>query len=283
MASEKQKLLSWFYRYPFEDGEHSFDEDLVIAAQKVLGKDKIAATEFAYATVGRYWNYLKKEKELDLEKGIRPLFKITDNSSKKLVWYPRKLIGSRRYIREIIRSKARPLLLEEIDNLTDREYEALGCVAANFSGADYISLTPHGDEGGIDFFARITIPSRNHIFGGATPIRVVGQSKKYKNRVSLDKLRDFVTSIQSVKHVSGHVVKHIPRWFRASKGPIIGWIIGHNGFQSGAKTFAHDHGVITSDSLDLAEIIAQSRNYYEELEPDKRASHFKSCVVEILR
>lgn len=54
----------------------------------------------------------------------------------------------------------------------------MSCAICDLLGADKISLTAPGNEGGVDFFARISFPQKAHfLFGTKGPIRIVGQCK----------------------------------------------------------------------------------------------------------
>ena len=106
-------------------------------------------------------------------------------------------------------------------------------------------------------------------------MRIVGQSKKYAGAMGPGEFKEFLTTIHEVKHGGQpKTEKIIPPWFRATYGPIISMVIAHNGFQSGAESRARLHGVITADSVDMAEIVALSRSIPEHLTAVERA---KDC------
>lgn len=259
MASEKQRIVSWFYRAQLSPGPSDFASLLARAAQEVLGKDEIAAAAYVEAAGARMFNALIAASEADRATGRYPvLYRWTERRDCEFV--PGLDGFDRRHKQLHMRSRRRPLILREIDFLNDREYEALGCVASLIAGADKAMLTPPGNEGGIDFFARVKHPAFTHIFGGAnTPMRIIGQCKKYSSPVSDDRVRDFTTTVRDVCHASLSTERLVPRWFRESSGPIVGWVISHSGFQSGAISRARNQGFILSNSLDLAEIFSQSR------------------------
>lgn len=77
--------------------------------------------------------------------------------------------------------------------------------------------------------------------------------------------------MQNVRHLSERVRRHIPTWFHDSRGPIIGWIMSHSGYQTGAADEAKNHGIIISDTLDLAELICLSNTFHANLPPSNRA------------
>src|SRR5579862_8837546 len=142
-------------------------------------------------------------------------------------------------------------------------YEALCCLVLQLLGAQRYHLTPAGDEGGIDFLATVHFFSKSHIFSGlGREVKIVGQSKMYAERVPVGNVDAFITTLENVRKGSDRVRDIIPAWFHDSSGPIIGWIVGHKGFQSGAQNEAKKHGIILSTSRDLAEIISLSSRFY---------------------
>jgi len=264
MLSTKQRIIRWFYRQAFPEGELHFDDLLRQGAEDALGKDPIAAAAFSTANSPAYWNYLSEESRIDTEKGLRPLFTITDPSGRKGVWVPR--ISGLYYgtvgFRNQKACKNRPLIVREIDLIDDRQYEALGCFICSLMGSDRIHLTPPGNENGVDFVSTIISPSKTHLFGREhSPLRIIGQSKKYNTPVSIDKIREFISTLNDVKCKNPRMTPNIPPWFYSTTGPIIGWIVGHTGFQSGAVTYANEHGIILSTSIDFAEIISNSKKF----------------------
>ena len=127
------------------------------------------------------------------------------------------------------------------------------------------------------------VSGNNHVFSGASsPLRLIGQSKKYDTPVDVEKMRAFNETIDDVKKLEQKASRIIPAWFRAARGPIVGWIVSHSGFQDGAWTRAHNHGILASDSFDLAEIAALSRSLPEAFSPEKRAVEMSNQVRNIL-
>ena len=168
---------------------------------------------------------------------------------------------------------SRPFVLRQIDAMTDREYEALACVACTAIGSRMTVLTSAGNEGGIDFLATLSVKTETHVLSAAgTEIRIVGQCKKYASPMAVDKLEQFITTMQNVRHRSERVRRHIPAWFNESRGPILGWIMSHSGFQTGAADEAKNHGIVLSDTLDLAELICLSKRFHAMLPPVDRAA-----------
>lgn len=285
MSSDKQRLFDYLYRAEFPSDPLDFEELLISAAENALGKSRMDAEAFASGNLARYWNWLLQQLEDDKKRGLSPLFSIINESTRKVAWYVTNASAHKtlKQKRAAALAAARAPILCKIDVLNDRQYEALGCLISSYIGAADVKLTPKGNEGGIDFFASIKLPAQSHIlFGPSGPLRIIGQSKKYKEKVTVDTLRDFITAINDVKHQNPVVDVHVPTWFRVTTGPIVGWIIAHSGFQSGAQTKARHHGIILSDSLDVAEVACLSTSLNEADPYSVRAKNFHSCVLTTL-
>jgi hypothetical protein len=142
-----------------------------------------------------------------------------------------------------------------------------------------VHLTPPGAEGGIDFIATIRLLNPSHIFSAVgREFRVVGQSKKYNTRVTVDRVDQFLRTMENVRSRSTRVANHLPAWFDVSAGPIIGWIIAHSGYQIGSADEAKKHGLILSDTLDVAESLSLSEQFYPVATPvDRGAQVAPSC------
>jgi hypothetical protein len=246
-----------------------------------LGKDPLAAEAYAETNVGSFWNYLLLAQDEDEQRGISRVFEAIDPMARTLRWCS---APGAEMVRRAIRLRHRAVVLKMIDSLSDRQYEALACVSLNLAGASKFVLTPKGNEGGVDFFALLPSPARCHLFSGAHhPLRIIGQSKKYTSAVQAGKFKEFLKTIDEVKHGGEpKTEKVIPPWFHSVRGPIVGLMIAHYGFQSGATTRARRHGVILADSLDLAELIAMSRGINESLPGEARADECRSRVQALL-
>jgi hypothetical protein len=151
-----------------------------------------------------------------------------------------------------------------IDSVSDRQYEAMSCVLLEALGATMVNLTRLGSDGGVDAFGLIVHPCSSHLLGSTNhPIRVVAQSKKYKSSMQVDKMKEFLQTLNEIKHGGQPKTDAIiPNWFKSARGPIIGLVISHSGFQSGTDSRARSHGILTADSIDIAEVIALKGNIY---------------------
>lgn len=285
MKSDKSLLLEWFYRKTFPSGILEFDSLLYTASQEALKKSAIDAEAYTQKNITRIWNEFLKSLDWDLQEGRSQIFEVKNIYERKITWLPSNInnLRTKKEKHKIIKLGSRPNILNLIDMLNDREYEALGCVACELIGASNVHLTPKGNERGIDFFATLHLDSRCHVFSDINrSFRIVGQSKKYDSKVELKELQRLNDTLNEVKYLTPEMQKLIPSWFLVKSGPIFGWIIAHNGVQAGGLTYAKNHGIIISDSYDLAEIVALSRTLDYSASPTKRADLIKSKILSYL-
>lgn len=250
----------------------------------MLGKSPLEAEAYAEANLNAFWSYVLYMQESEFQRGVSRLFEVVDPMARTLRWCPLSPRSQSTPARRTARLRHRPAILNMIDSLNDREYEALACVSLELVGASQIFLTPRGSEGGVDFFALLPTPGPCHLFsGGHHPLRIIGQSKKYKGAIQAGEFKEFLTTIDEVKHGGQPKTEAVvPSWFRAVYGPIVGLMIAHNGFQSGAATRARRHGVVVADSLDLAEIVAVSRLIPEDLPSSGRVNECRVRIRDII-
>jgi hypothetical protein len=284
--AEKPEILKWICRQTF-DRPFQIKYLLALGAIGALGKSYEDAEAYAEANANTFWRYLLTHEQEYSKRGLTRCFEIIDESAMTLSWLGAGVVvnlQSTPQMRTLLRLRHRPAFLKMIDKLNDREYEALGCVISQLGGATEISLTPGGGDGGVDFLARVQTPGHCHLFGGGVhPSRVIGQCKKYNSAISVEKVDAFVTAMQKIKFRSPRKDEsQIPNWFHSAKGPIIGLIISHSGFQSGAEELAKNQGILTADTMDLAEIAAKSRKIPESLGAEGRAELCRAKAVELL-
>lgn len=282
--AEKPTLLRWLYRSECDE-IFPLRKMLERGALAALEKDTMSAEAYAESNLSTFWNYLLKQQETDKQHGLSPVFEIEDLGAYTLRWCPPPVRADCRSIRRNVRLRHRPAMLRMIDSLNDREYEALACVALRAVGASDVCLTPAGNEGGVDFFGLLPSPGSCHLFsGGHHPLRIIGQSKKYTHPMEAGEFKEFLTTMDEVKHGGqDKTEKIVPPWFRATYGPIIGLVFAHSGFQSGAESRGRRHGVITATSVDIAEMLALSREVPEETDAEGRAACCRKRVGDLLK
>jgi hypothetical protein len=274
MASEKEIIIRQMHLREFSRNTIEFDEVVAEIAKTALGHTHLEAEAYVTKNVKRLWNDLLESLGLDKRLGRAQTFHVVDPFARRLQWIPSANTTTRTSRERVWHLKLRslPYMLRMIDGLSPREYEALGCFVAEMVGAEQFKLTPSGNEGGIDFFALINNPAKCHLLAGeCRPLRIVGQSKKYSTRIESNKVKEFIQTLNELKEQNPTVERHVPTWFRTTTGPVIGWIITHNGAQSGAITRAQNHGILIFDSRDIAEIAATSRSIPVTLIPESRA------------
>jgi hypothetical protein len=146
-----------------------------------------------------------------------------------------------------------------------------------------VHLTPKGDEGGIDFLALIETPRGYLQCTGLNRIRVVGQSKKHGEPVSVGHVREFDATVDDIRRESSSINRHLPEWFRNVSSPIVGWIFGHQGFQSGARGRAQKSGLMLFDSRALTEMVVLSPVASPWCGDTDVGSRFRALAVDFLK
>lgn len=283
--SKREKVLNWFLQNNFPSGIISFDDLVVAAARMSLGVGYSEAEKYANRNVNSLWanfvSMLRKESKL----GINPIAHIVDEETHKIESYFSKLsrFRNKRAIRLSCRLAMRPAIYNKIESLNDREYEALCCLACNKLGASNIHLTPRGNEGGIDFLALIERPRIFPKCSGLTRFRIVGQAKKHSDPVQVGHIRDFSDTLEDTRRHSPQVLGHLPAWFKESSTPIIGWMVGHRGFQGGGESKARMNGIMLFDSRVLTEIIVLSSDIGSTECDEIVAQRMASSCREILK
>ena len=190
-------------------------------------------------------NNIKKQNDELKIRGITPIGQIIPGN--RISWNTTNEIQKNIWV-------ARPILLDFIENLTDERFEALCCLVVEIIGGKAWRTRNKGD-GNVDLYGTICSRLNNHIFGINTHLKVVGQCKNYSHKESITNFESFYRALDNVKFLSPRVFKEIPNDFNRDKGPIIGWYVCKDGFQSGIHTDAHNHGIILSDKYDLIEIL----------------------------
>lgn len=256
--SERLMLHNFLIKNHFNEGVLRFENILEEAGEKVFNKRGVDLSLFVQSTLQRHWNNTLQLIYDDEKRNLEPIFNIVDRNS-KLLEYNNSL--SKGYKAKLLRDRVD--FLNNIDSINDREYEALCCVVLKNLGANNVLLTPPGNEGGIDFIGTIKFSKYAHfLFGVNGPIRIIGQSKFYGKKVSVKEIKEFDSTISDIHRLYPKVSSVLPDWFKKEKGPILGWFIAHNSFQSGANDRSKNFGFINSDTRDIIEVITKSKKFY---------------------
>ena len=235
-------------------------------SQTLFEITRMAAEDYAERNQKRIWNLIVKRIDEEKDKGLNSVFKIIDSSRKRLLWYPFIKEGDSSDVKKLkSRLAYRGKILDHLDsddNISFRDYEALGCVVSILAGALRWHLTPQGNELGIDFISVLPAFGKGHLFPNSQKkIKIVGQSKKWTSKVPWDKIDSLANRLDDIRRRSQRVLEKLPPWFLSEKGTLVGLMLAHSGVQAGGHDFANDHGIIIADSRDLAEILVLSKHW----------------------
>lgn len=274
-----------FSRLDSTPGNIDFRAILESLAARILDMSTIDAQAFAHTNAKRYWNWFNEDIDQQQRRAILPYFTVVGGGTYAFSHTAYSFLSSSDSNKQPIGQLAlsRPNILRELDSLTDRQYEAMACVACNVMGARYQILTPQGNEGGIDFIATLPMNSSCHIFSASgSELRIIGQCKKYQTPVAVDRVEQFIQTMHNVRYRSDRVRKHLPAWFEEARGPIIGWVVAHRGYQTGAADEAKRHGIVLSDTLDMAELFSLASSFHASDSPPARAQRLRDQCQALL-
>ncbi len=275
MSSEKETILSWLARQTFSADVLDFRFVLEQAARQALGKSEIEAEQFASnPRVARYWNVLVESLDTERRLGLFPSYRIIDEHSRQLVCCAGESIGSKS-------SRAialRPVILGSIDAMTSRMFEGLAGEWLSTAGAHRVVVTQASGDDGIDAFGLMWARRRCHIWGRPGGLRIVVQSKMYASRVAVDKATLFAKTLDDIRASRSSLVSEVPDWFLASHSPIVGVVVGHSGFQSGARDKCREEGIVALESIDIAQALSLCRKY-QNLRPADIKSRLQEAAM----
>lgn len=254
VKTDNKEIIKSIYRMAYDENEYYFSDILKKAIKKNCSDDS-EVDVIARNKETRIWNNIMRQQADDAINGVVPLFTVISDNERKVKW-----IGDCSEVgvdKEAF--KIRPELYNLVDGFSDREYETFACFVCKCLGADKITLTAPGNEGGVDFYARIPFSKQAHYFFGVKgPIRVVGQCKKYNTKDNVGNMKEFLQTLNFVHNNSFRAGDTMPNWFKLEKGMIIGWHISDLGHQSGALDIAKNYGIIVSDTKEIIDIICKS-------------------------
>lgn len=273
MTGDYNTLWEQALRHFPRDSQFAFEPFLRESVERTLGKAGQEVDAFVEANGARIWTHFKKKNYYLRKQGRIPLFRIIDEKARIICWSSNadQDVGAPGI-------SARPWILSSIDSLTDTEYEYVASCAFQLEGA-YTKVSDRSGDNNVDFYATFRAPFQPQILQNvAGDVKIIGQSKKYGAPVSVGKVREFAYTLNEIRHLSSNIRDQIPVWFRSAKGPIVGIILSHTGFQSGAVSKAKQEGVILCDSFFIAETLAVSNLLKGGESAPQRANFFHSTV-----
>jgi hypothetical protein len=259
-----KEVTKRIFRRTYQKRLLKVDEAVSLVAPNVLGSDQIKADWYAERNKRRVWKKLVDRIDDERGKGLYPTFTIVDTDRYQVAWFPKLRESDDSSLKQKkIRLTHRGRILDHLDSVTSRDYEAIGCVVCMLSGATKWHLTDLGNEYGIDFLALLPAYGKHHLFPHACKqVRIVGQSKKWGDPIKRDQVGLLADTLNNIRYKNKDIhEKVLPHWFISAKGLLVGCMIAHSGSQSGGYERAHDHGIIMADSRDIAEIIALDQTW----------------------
>jgi hypothetical protein len=242
--SKKQILYDGAFKIVDSGKEISISEFTFRILTEIGGISRAESAEYISKFERSILNNLKKQNDELQRRGISIVGNIIGN---RISWISASPM--QKVLWEI-----RPIYLKIIESLSDEKFEALCCVCINLIGGQAWRTKNKGD-GNVDLYGIVKTKMDNHIFGESNKFRIVGQCKNYSHPESITNFEAFFRALENVKFQAPRVSKEIPNEFIRENGPIFGWYICKDGFQSGIHDEARRHGVVISDKYDLVEIM----------------------------
>jgi hypothetical protein len=264
-VSEIYDLTEKVFRLRPREGIFS-SQALALLAYGLTMAPTLQQEEYASRFRKRIYSSILERNDHLARQGGMSAFEVHSADKLELRWRP--ISSDEPKGREWLRRRA--VIAEWLDGLSDNQYETAAGLLMDSLGASRRVVTRAGDDFGIDFLAIIPAYCKNPLFmSGARGIRIVGQSKKYSTAVARDKLQSFISVMNSIRENKSELINVIPPWFRGSSSPLLSCFISHSGFQSGSAQISAQHGYVTLDTLQMAEILAKSKSLVFGLNEDQ--------------
>ena len=257
----ESEVVNWLRRSTFSSATVDIYDQLVVYLNRHFGScfvDQSDLEDFAKRRVRRILSLLRRGSDEDNSRHRYPVFVDFNTELLTCRWFPATGDSTPKVPRALKRRLAlRGAILSTLERLNWREYEALGCLVMRLARAARIKLTEPGNDGGVDWFALVPCKHKCHLLPSPSRhLRIVGQSKKYNHSLNEERVRSFFHILNDLRTMSGSIKDHVPSWFWSSEGPIVGMMVAHSGFDSGAIAHCRREGVIAADSWDIAETLS---------------------------
>lgn len=115
-------------------------------------------------------------------------------------------------------------------------------------------------EGGIDFFGVLALATLgiNKPLTKMVRLRVVGQAKRWKGKISDKEARAFSTHLKDLQEGKGRGWKKLPDWFKKLNFPFVTFFVTNSRFTKGAREYLDEVGVTCVEGDQFADWIART-------------------------
>ena len=144
----KADIVSSLYRLPMQEGVYSI-ERLSLLAIATGRSSTLADEEECFNSRREIFNFLLKKMDVSASKGVFAPFEVVDSSQFLFQW--RRGCGPK----VDSRLARTPIILQELDKLSDRDYEFSCGVACSALGADKVFVTTGSRDKSVDFVALV--------------------------------------------------------------------------------------------------------------------------------
>jgi len=199
---------------------------------------------------------LKKRIKLYKGKGLRPIYDFHPFLDDLLI-----------HSEEISSSKLREMK-SSIKTMNWVEFESLCMKVLETNGIDKVGITRKIKEGGIDFYGVVTMDK--YTSGSILKdlgIRIFGQARHHSGlqKVGPNELKVLKEDCQNFQKGLGMATEVLPKWFVASKSPVVPMFITNTGYTKGADIYAKQEGILTKNGEQIAQDLILQPKYLESM------------------
>jgi len=201
-------------------------------------------------------NHFKRIDKDKRSRTIKPDYELAELPPNTLFRYEANgLSYARRHRKEI---------LNAICEMNWRSFEFLCAHLLNTNKITKSGVSRGTKEGGIDFYGLLEMRLfSTMVFLKGAKIRIIGQAKRYTNKVNHKEVRVFRTHKDDLLAKKGNAAKKLPPWFVESGFPVLSILMITTKFTKGAKKFAEENGIVLIDGEQVVEDLTKSKNVRE--------------------
>lgn len=189
-------------------------------------------------------------------RGIKPEYELVDYPPNTLLKYEANGLS---YVR-----KYRKEILTAICEMNWRSFEFLCAHLLDTNKIANSGVSEGTKEGGVDFYGILKMRQfSTKVLLKDAEIRIIGQAKRYTNKVTHKEVRVFKTHKDDLLAKTGNATKKLPSWFVDSGLPILSILMVTTKFTKGAKRFAKENGIVLIDGEQVVEDLVKSKNVRE--------------------
>ena len=215
------------------------------------------ASEIAERDLHRFQERITGLMDADRAAGVHGFYEWVDASRRQLQQVGAFTVKGHAQEREIA---DRERISNLLPTLTPEEFEIVGARLLSLYGIprDQLRVTQRSNDGGFDFYGVELLDFMTDNRMRRQRHRVLGQAKRYTNKVDHDAMDAFAWRLFAFRLDTGRRFDTYEDWFRGSDLPIVGMFITTSSFTDAALSTAISAVVLTLDGRQIAQDLASS-------------------------